>query len=62
MKEHEPYNKKEDRANDIKRHDNPRHAGQHSHQTRLQATEDQIREFKSGDKITLDKHITLVLQ
>jgi hypothetical protein len=34
------YDKREDRANDVKRHDNPNHPGMHSHdKTKAEADE-----------------------
>lgn len=40
------YDKQEDRANDIKKHDNPRHPGKISHDKRLAESEEELKEYK----------------
>ena len=45
----ERYDYREDRANDIKRHDNPRHPGKTSHDKRLAESEE---ELKQNEKVS----------
>lgn len=44
------YDYREDRANDIKRHDNPHHPSQASHQRRDQASRDQLERYRRGER------------
>lgn len=44
MSEREKYDKEEDRANDIKTHDNPNHPSEHSNELRLQDAEEREKE------------------
>ena len=40
------YDKREDRARDIKRHDNPNHAGKISHDKRKAEADQQLRDYE----------------
>lgn len=42
------YDKKEDRANDKKIHDNPNHSGKRSNDRRLRKAEEQIKRWQQG--------------
>lgn len=49
MSETEHYDKREDRANDIKRHDNPNHPSKWGNLKRLREAEEELREWQRGD-------------
>jgi hypothetical protein len=43
------YDKEEDRANDIKRHDNPSHPSKWGNLKRLQGAKEEQKEWQRGD-------------
>lgn len=44
MSNHERYDPEEDRADDIKTHDNPNHPSEHAHEVALQEADDREQE------------------
>jgi hypothetical protein len=46
MTEREHYDKEEDRANDKKSHDNPKHPSEHANEVALQEAKDKEKENK----------------